>query len=155
MFIAKTVLIQQMTKFQWPNKAITALAKFLTHIEVHPDHQRKFGEQALLTYQAHVWQSWHNALKQNTAFNTALFNEDLLQSIYKEVVDKAQLQSLNEISFSFSFVVFSYTHETSPPQQQLLPVLLLMLFPLCPPLPNILFLVSTLKSFPAMQFKTI
>jgi hypothetical protein len=35
MSIAKTTLIQQMTKFQWPNKAITALAKFFTHLEVH------------------------------------------------------------------------------------------------------------------------
>jgi len=96
MSIAKTTLIQQMTKFQWPNKAITALAEFFTHIEVHPYRQREYGEQALLVYQARVRQNWHDALKQNAAFNIALFNEDLLQAIYKEVVDKAQVQSLNE-----------------------------------------------------------
>jgi hypothetical protein len=67
-----------MTKFIWPNKAITALAKFFTHLEVHPYHQHEFGEQALLTYQVCMQQSWHDALKQNSAFNIALFNEDLL-----------------------------------------------------------------------------
>jgi hypothetical protein len=91
MSIAKTALIQQMMRFQWPNKAITTLAEFFTHIEVHPYHQHEFGELALLTYQACIHQSWHNALKQNSAFNIALFNEDLLQSIYKEVIDKVQI----------------------------------------------------------------
>jgi hypothetical protein len=67
-----------MAKFQWPNKAITTLASFFTHIEVHPYHQRKFGKLALLTYQACVCQNWHDALKQNLAFNIALCNEDLL-----------------------------------------------------------------------------
>ena len=98
MSIAKTALIQQMSKFQWPNKAITALADFFTHLEVHPFRQREFGEQALLTYQARVRLNWHDAIKTNSAFNIALFNEDLLQAIYKEVVDKAQVQSLSEVS---------------------------------------------------------
>jgi hypothetical protein len=69
-------------------------------IEVHLYCQCEFGEQALLTYQAHIRQSWHDALKQNSAFNITLFNEDLLQFIYKEVIDKAQLESLNEVSFT-------------------------------------------------------
>jgi hypothetical protein len=58
---------------------------------VHPYHQYEFGEQALLTYQVWVRQNWHNAFKQNSVFNIALLNKDLLQSIYKEVVDKAQI----------------------------------------------------------------
>ena len=115
MSIAKTALIQQMSKFQWPNKVITALAEFFTHLEVHPYRQREFGEQALLTYQARVRQSWHDTLKQNSAFNIALFNKDLLQSIYKEVVDKAQVQSLNEVGFPLLLFI-SYTYKyLSPP----------------------------------------
>jgi hypothetical protein len=50
MSIAKTALIQQMTRFQWLNKTITMLAEFFTHLEVHSYRQHKFGEQALLTY---------------------------------------------------------------------------------------------------------
>jgi hypothetical protein len=100
MSIAKTILIQQMTRCQWPDEAITALAVFFTQIESHPFRLREFGEQALLTYQARVRQNWHDGLKQNSAFDIALFNEELLQSIYREVVDKAHVQSLNEVSFS-------------------------------------------------------
>jgi hypothetical protein len=115
MSIAKTALIQQMTKFQWPNKAITALAEFFTNLEVHPYHQREFGEQALLTYQVWVWQNWHDTLKQNSAFNIALLNEDLLQSIYKEVVTKAQIQSLIEVSILFWFLSHAvHSHSPSP-----------------------------------------
>jgi hypothetical protein len=62
MFIAKTILILQMSKFQWPNKAVTAFAKFFTCLEVHPYCQQEFGEQAFLIYQAHVRQNWHDAL---------------------------------------------------------------------------------------------
>jgi len=110
MSIAKTTLIQQMTKFQWPNKAITALADFFTHLEVHPFRQREFGEQALLTYQARVRHNWHDAIKTDSAFNIALFNEDLLQAIYKEVVDKAQVQSLSEVSLFSSLNSRSGAH---------------------------------------------
>jgi hypothetical protein len=73
MSIVKTTLIQKMTKFQWPNKAITALAKFFTHLEVHPYRQHEFREQGLLTYQAWVRQNWHDTLKQNSVFNITLF----------------------------------------------------------------------------------
>lgn len=98
MSIVKITLLQQMTKFQWPKKAITATADFSTHIAVYPYWQHEFREQALLIYQVQVRQSWHDTLKQNSAFNITLFNEDLLQTIYKEVVDRAQVQSLNEVS---------------------------------------------------------
>lgn len=97
--IAKTILIQQMTRCQWPNEAIGALADFFTHIDGHPFRLREYGEQALLTYQARVRQNWHDSLKQDSAFDIALFNEELLQSIYREVVDKAHVQSVNEVSF--------------------------------------------------------
>jgi hypothetical protein len=50
MSIAKTAFIQQMMRFQWPNKAVTALAKIFTHLEVHPYCQHEFRELALLTY---------------------------------------------------------------------------------------------------------
>jgi hypothetical protein len=99
-----------MTKYQWPDKAIVALAKNFTHLEVHAYRKREYGEQALLTYQARVRRNWHDVLKQNTAFNIALFNDNLLQSIYKGVVDKAQVQPLNEVSFSFSSMFLPGAH---------------------------------------------
>jgi hypothetical protein len=80
--IAKTILIQQLTKFHWPEGAITSLAEFFMNLEVHQYRQRAYGEQALLIYQAHVHHEWHDQVKQNNGFNIAMINETLLQSIH-------------------------------------------------------------------------
>ena len=50
MAIAKTILIQQITKFHWLDNAITSLAEFFMNLEVHQYRQRAYGEQALLIY---------------------------------------------------------------------------------------------------------
>ncbi|KAF8797793.1 hypothetical protein BYT27DRAFT_7124586 [Phlegmacium glaucopus] len=98
MSMAKNAFIPLMTKYQWSEKAINAFAQFFTQLELHPYRQRDFGEQALIIYQAQVRHEWHDQLKLGSAFNIGIINEDLLQSIYKEILDKAQLFSLNEVS---------------------------------------------------------
>ena len=125
MSITKTILIQQMTRYQWPNEAVGALANFFTQIEAHSFRLREFGEQALLTYQARVRQNWHDSLKQNTAFDIALFNEELLQSIYREVVNKAHVQSLNEVSFPPLLYFISGAHICPPSPIPLSPTMFL------------------------------
>jgi hypothetical protein len=99
MSMAKNALIPLMAKYQWPEKAINAFAQLFTQLELHPFRQREFGERALITYQARVRREWHDQLKLDAAFNIGLINEDLLQSIYKEQLDQAQLLSLKEVSF--------------------------------------------------------
>ncbi|KAF8814327.1 hypothetical protein BYT27DRAFT_7082527 [Phlegmacium glaucopus] len=106
MSMAKNNLIQLMTKHQWSEKAINAFAQFFTQLELHPYRQREFGEWALIIYQARVRHKWHDQLRLGSAFNIRIINEDLLQSIYKEILDKAQLLSLNEVSFALSFFFF-------------------------------------------------
>ena len=101
MSMAKNALIPLMTKYQWPDKAITSFAQLFTQLELHPFRQREYGERALITYQARVRREWHDQLKLGSAFNIGRTNEDLLQSIYRELLDKAQLSSLKEVSFSF------------------------------------------------------
>lgn len=98
MSMAKNTLIPLMTRHQWSEKAINAFAQFFTQLELHPYRQREFGERALIVYQARVRREWHNQMKLGKAFNIGLLNEDLFQSIYKELLDKAQLASLNEVS---------------------------------------------------------
>ncbi|KAF8805469.1 hypothetical protein BYT27DRAFT_7104489 [Phlegmacium glaucopus] len=98
MSMAKNAFIPLMTKYQWSEKAINAFAQFFTQLELHPYRQCDFGEQALIIYQARVRREWHDQLKLGSAFNIGIINEDLLQSIYKEILDKAQLFSLNEVS---------------------------------------------------------
>ena len=98
MSMAKNTIIPLMSKYQWPEKVINAFAQLFTQLEIHPFRQREFGERALITYQARVRREWHDQLKLGSAFNIGLLNEDLLQSIYKEMLDKAQLLSLKEVS---------------------------------------------------------
>ena len=52
MEIAKTTLIQHITKCGWAQKVVTTLTQFFMNLEVHHYHQRAYGEHALLTYQA-------------------------------------------------------------------------------------------------------
>ncbi|KAF8802694.1 hypothetical protein BYT27DRAFT_7111840 [Phlegmacium glaucopus] len=96
--MAKNAFIPLMTKYQWSEKAINAFAQLFTQLELHPYRQREFGERALIIYQARVRREWHDQLKLGSAFNIGILNEDLLQSIYKELLDKAQLFSLSEVS---------------------------------------------------------
>ena len=98
MLMAKNTLIPLMTKYQWSEKVVNTSAQFFTQLEIHPYHQHELGEQALITYQARVRREWHDQLRLDRMFNIAIINEDLLQNIYKEILDKAQLQSLNEVS---------------------------------------------------------
>ena len=98
MSMAKNAFIPLMAKYQWSEKAINAFAQFFTQLELHPLRQREFGERALITYQARVRREWHDQLKLGSGFNLGILNDDLLQSIYRELLDQAQLRSLNEVS---------------------------------------------------------
>ena len=100
MSMAKNAFIPLMTRYQWTAKSINAFAQFFTQLELHPLRQREFGERALITYQARVRREWHDQLKLGSGFNVGILNEDLLQSVYKELVDQAQLRSIHEVSFS-------------------------------------------------------
>ena len=105
MSMAKNAFIPLMSKYHWSDKAINAFAQLFTQLEMHPLRQREFGERALITYQARVRREWHDQLKLGSAFNVGLINEDLLQSIYKELLDKAQVLSLKEVSTPFSILL--------------------------------------------------
>jgi len=116
MSMAKNALIPLMTKHLWPEKAIRAFAQFFKQLELHPFRQCEFGKQALITYQAHIHREWHDQLKLGKAFNIGAFNEDLLQSIYKEILDKSQLQSLNEVSTTspLNYIAITNYFRSSP-----------------------------------------
>src|SRR5271156_6952878 len=107
MSMAKNAFIPLTAKYQWSQKAIPAFAQLFTQLELHPLRQREYGERALITYQARVRREWHDQLKLGSAFIIGIINENLLQSTYKELLDQAQLLSLNEVSLpSFSPLPF-------------------------------------------------
>ena len=104
MSMAKNVFIPLMSKYKWTDKAIHTFAQFWTQLKVHLFQQQEYGERVLLVYQAHIHREWHNQLKLGKGFNISAMNKDLLQSIYREILDKAQLNSINEVS---KILVFS------------------------------------------------
>ena len=98
MSMAKNTFLPLMTKYQWSAKSVAAFAQLYTQLELHHYRQREFGERALITYQARVRREWHDQLKLGSAFNIGIINEDLLHGIFKEIMDKAQMLSLSEVS---------------------------------------------------------
>lgn len=101
MSMAKNAFIPLMTKYQWSNKAINSFVQLFTQLELHPYLQHEFGERALIIYQARVRREWHDQLKLDSAFNIGIL---LLRNIYKELLDKAQLLSLSEVSLPILFL---------------------------------------------------
>ena len=61
-----------------------------------------------------VRREWHDQLKLGMAFNVGVINEDLLHGIYRELLDKAQLLLLDEVSDP-SFAFYKCQLTISPP----------------------------------------
>ena len=95
MSMAKNALIPLLNKYNWTEKSIRAFAQFWTQLKVHSFRQCEYRERALLVYQAPVRREWHDQMKLGKGFNISAMNEDLLHSIYREILDKAQLNSIN------------------------------------------------------------
>ena len=104
MSMAKNAFLPLMTKYQWSAKSVATFTQLFTQLELHHYRQREFGERALITYQAQVRREWHDQLKLGSAFNVGIINEDLLHGIFKELVDKAQILSLSEVSHFITLV---------------------------------------------------
>ena len=98
MEMAKITLFQYIAKCGWAEKAVTTLAQFFMNLGAHHYRERDYGEHALLSYQARVRRDWHDGLELGAGFNIAIINETLLQSIYHEIMNKKQVEAINEVS---------------------------------------------------------
>ena len=103
MSMAKNTLIPLMTKFNWSEKAITAFARLFTELEINPLRQLEFGERTLIIYQARARREWHDRLRAGKTFNIGVINDTLLQSTYRELLNKAHVLSINEVSLLSCF----------------------------------------------------
>ena len=97
MEIAKTTLIQHITKCGWAQKVVMTLAQFFMNLEVHHYRQQAYGEHALLTYQARMRRDWHDQLKLGNSYNIVIINETLLQAIHHEIMYKKQAEALDKM----------------------------------------------------------
>ncbi|KAJ7734422.1 hypothetical protein B0H16DRAFT_1327555 [Mycena metata] len=93
--IAATGLLQEMEAAQWPKDYLTAFASFFYALGNHHFHMRGApGEAALVIYQARTRRSFHDDLKAGKAFNIAVINSVLLDSIQAEYNSSVQQDEL-------------------------------------------------------------
>ena len=97
---AKTSYLQQLGKAGWPQKHVDALTHFFIGLKSSPFCSQTHGEKTLITYQARVHHHWHDQLKQDSdgAFNIALINDNLLESISNEIWDGVHMVNKREVS---------------------------------------------------------
>jgi len=115
MMMGKVLFLQHAQDLNWPEIHLKSLARFFINLEIHPYRLRPHGEKVLILYQAKVRRNWHDRLKRDQGFNIAIINESLVQSISSEVLDRAKLDSITEVSFSA--YVFGSVANLNPFQQ--------------------------------------
>jgi hypothetical protein len=98
MMMGKVLFLQHVQDTNWPESHLKSLARFFVNLEIHPYRLRPHGERVLVLYQAKVRRNWHDRLKRDQGFNIAIINESLVQSISSEVLDRAKLDSIREVS---------------------------------------------------------
>ncbi|GLB39889.1 putative tyrosine recombinase [Lyophyllum shimeji] len=95
MTMAKNGLLHAMSKADWPQSHVVALAEFFLNLEYHPYRRRQQGEQILITYQARVRREWHDALKgSEPVFDISVINDALLKSIGDEIWDARRAEGV-------------------------------------------------------------
>jgi hypothetical protein len=97
MTMAKNSILQHMTKANWPDDHINALANFFVSLDLHEQRLQPNGEEVLLLYQARVRREWHDALKRNDGFNIAIINETLMRHYTDEVWDRIRLDGMRKV----------------------------------------------------------
>jgi hypothetical protein len=109
---AKSSYLQHLSKAGWPQKHVDALAHFFIALESSAFCARTHGEKILITYQARVRRHWHDQLKHEsgTAFNIALIDDSLLETISNEMWDVAHAESKREVSTPSHLIPSSTTN---------------------------------------------
>jgi hypothetical protein len=105
MMMGKVMFLQHAQEASWPASHLNSLARFFVNLEIHPYRLRPYGERSLTLYQAKVRRNWHDKLKHNQGFNISIINKNLLQSISSEVMDKAHLDGIREVSNPCPYLV--------------------------------------------------
>ncbi|OBZ66752.1 hypothetical protein A0H81_13228 [Grifola frondosa] len=97
MTMAKTSLLSEMEKAQWPEHHVEALVLFFYGIENSDLRMKPYGEAALIKYQARVRKEWHDSMKHGPGFNISIMNKSILRECVDEVLDAAKLDSINKV----------------------------------------------------------
>ncbi|KAG6904885.1 hypothetical protein DXG01_006458, partial [Tephrocybe rancida] len=91
--------IQQIIESGWPEEHTQALLRFFIEIENSPFVTRENGKKVLLVYAAHVRRDWMDLMKGGgDVFNIALINDELLESVSREIQSKLTADLQHQMS---------------------------------------------------------
>lgn len=121
----KNSYLHHIKQSSWPDKHINALAEFFWNLENHPARSNPNGDAVALQYAARIRRQWHDDLKNNTgkAFNIAIINENLMNSMMFEVNASIQTKVMRKVSIPAALIrppthAFPLSHPLlSPPRR--------------------------------------
>ncbi|KAG6849458.1 hypothetical protein H0H87_002758, partial [Tephrocybe sp. NHM501043] len=86
-------------KSEWLDEHAQALLRFFIEIESSPFVTCENGKKALLTYAVHVRRNWMDMMKGGgEVFNIALINDELLESVSREIQSKMTVELQRQVS---------------------------------------------------------
>lgn len=97
---AKNSFLHHVKQSAWPDKHVNVLAEFFWNLENHPMRSNTNGDIIALQYASRIRRQWHDDLKSSPgrAFNIAIINENLMNSIAFEVSANAQSRVIRKVS---------------------------------------------------------
>ncbi|KAF8129555.1 hypothetical protein EV363DRAFT_1264033 [Boletus edulis] len=96
---AKNSFLHHAKQTAWPDKHVNVLAEFFWNLENHPMRSNPNGDLIALQYASRIRRQWHDDLKTNPgrAFNIAIINENLMNSIAFEVNASIQSRIIHKV----------------------------------------------------------
>jgi len=95
---AKTVYLRHIMEAGWNQAHVNALITFFIELDGHTYNSTAEGKQALVWYQAHAREDWHQKLSTSESFNLARLSKTLLADFKIKAND---LSTQNNISLHF------------------------------------------------------
>ncbi|GLB40120.1 hypothetical protein LshimejAT787_0706300 [Lyophyllum shimeji] len=95
--------VKHVLKSGWPDEHTQALVRFFIELENSPYIDREHGKRVVLTYQARVRRSWMDSMKDSdeAVFNIALINNDLMESISREILGSVTADLNRQLTITF------------------------------------------------------
>jgi hypothetical protein len=95
---AKACYLSHVIKAKWSPAHIEALMTFFVNLDSHPYSNTPEGKQALVWYQAHAREDWHQKLGTTDSFNLAMLNKTLLADFKKKASELALQNNVAQVS---------------------------------------------------------
>ncbi|GLB44038.1 hypothetical protein LshimejAT787_1502220 [Lyophyllum shimeji] len=119
--------VKHVLKSGWPDEHTQALVRFFIELENSPYIDREHGKRVVLTYQARVRRSWMDSMKDSdeAVFNIALINNDLMESISREILGSVAADLNRQLTMTFPPSSSTHPPRSATPATPAVPATLL------------------------------